>query len=155
MLVGISAPQLMAIFSFIERGEKRRGNNFLNVLQLAKFAMEMTPKKGNLFYFQKQSKGSLDGQELFRILMAYHQLNTPLYVLTDVPPIINVSEPNATEQEGTKGREEESGDSSEDKGSKVAKLSGSEAAEAWRKMFGASADRDGHAGERVTREESK
>jgi hypothetical protein len=86
MLVGISAPQLMAIFSYIERGDQRRGNNFLNSLHYAKFAMEMTPVSGARFFnFQKQSKGSLDGEELFGILMEYHSSNIPVYRTPAVP----------------------------------------------------------------------
>jgi hypothetical protein len=80
MLVGISAPQLMAIFSYIERGDHRRGNNFLNSLHYAIFAMEMTPLPGSRYFnFQKQSNGSLDGEELFAILMEYHSSNIPVY----------------------------------------------------------------------------
>ena len=95
MLVGISAPQLKSLFAFIERGDHRRGNNFLNRLHFAIFTMEMTPRSGAKFFnFQRQSNGSLDGEELFAILMEYHNNNMPVY-----QPIYVVGNPAATDEE--------------------------------------------------------
>lgn len=88
MLVGISAPQLISLFSYIEQGNPKKGNNFQCDLHKIMFILEATPrcvegnaKKGThrFFNFQKRTKGTLDGEELFHILLDYEatHLTTP------------------------------------------------------------------------------
>jgi hypothetical protein len=93
MLVGISATQLMSLFSFIESGDQKKGNNFMNRLHYVVFTLEMAPQKTDQFFnFQKRSNGTSDGEELFNILLEYHKKNIPLPVVIAKAPIGTRSE---------------------------------------------------------------